>query len=67
MEWISVKHMTPKEHEDVLVYYPNDYPKIMLTYLIGVWDDDNLWWANIPDSCAVTHWMPLPKPPNLEI
>lgn len=69
--WISVKERLPEEGEDVLVFgqYLNDIAKVL-----GVrsrYRGDQEWkytWEG-PDEWVyrendVTHWMPLPKPPE---
>lgn len=64
-KWISVKERLPEIGRSVLIYYPK-------------WDGDEIQVAKLEDDemmfdiCgefnigtgAVTHWMPLPKPPK---
>ena len=64
-QWISVKERLPEIGKSVLIYYP-------------YWDGDEIQVAKLEydemmfDVCgefnirvgAVTHWMPLPKPPK---
>ena len=56
-EWVSVDDMLPEMHKNVLALYT--YGKIMIS------------WRNSDDSWLleklygpVTHWMPLPAPPE---
>lgn len=65
VKWISVKDRLPEIGKSVLIYYP-------------YWDGDEIQVAKLEydemmfDVCgefnirvgAVTHWMPLPKPPK---
>ena len=64
-QWISVKERLPEIGRSVLIYYPK-------------WDGDEIQVAKLEDDrmmfdiCGefdigtgvVTHWMPLPEPPN---
>lgn len=64
-QWISVKDRLPEIGKSILIYYP-------------YWDGDEIQVAKLEydemmfDVCgefnirvgAVTHWMPLPKPPK---
>jgi hypothetical protein len=78
MEWISVKDMLPgtKPHQDwfksenVLVLIKKD---IVVTahYEHGQFDGEEPWtnwWDHWCEECIepvlVTHWMPLPEPPE---
>ena len=58
--WISVKERLPEEGKTVLV---TDGLFVHHGYLI-----DNRWWsyASCPEGFATTHWMPLPKPPEVQ-
>lgn len=62
MEWISVKDEMPNVDQRVLVYQKDGvhggHP-IDIEYLLsdGFWRDQGFW-------SGITHWMPLPKPPN---
>ncbi|TDB41250.1 DUF551 domain-containing protein [Photorhabdus khanii] len=73
MEWISVKDKLPKHREYVLAY-TNCFDIVMFYY-------DILWFECCTyisiDSCTddtierngviVTHWMPLPNPPEVKL
>jgi hypothetical protein len=57
-EWISVEDRLPKKHETVLVFINvGKYRFISTDFLCssGKWYDQ---------GTDVTHWIPLPKPPN---
>ena len=67
-EWISVKERLPEHGEVVLVCDNREAtPYIGLWTLepnIGggdCWNDEAGWWRPFAE---VTHWMPLPEPPN---
>jgi len=60
MEWISVKDRLPKD-EVIAIGYQNE---TIIGYVSG--DDENGFSCE-NDGCVldnVTHWMPLPEPPN---
>jgi len=63
MEWISVKDGLPetKLDENVLVYTTSGVviSRLVKEYGNFVWQ---LPWGNFTED--VTHWMPLPKPPQ---
>ncbi len=66
--WISCRDRLPKKDIDVLVYYPYwcETP-IQVAHLNcdGLTFDLSDGEFNLPFH-AVTHWMPLPKPPKEE-
>jgi len=67
-DWISVEDRLPENGQDVLLVHMirDDASSIM-----SGWVDNNYWFENcyygkaarIPAS-DITHWMPLPSPPN---
>ncbi len=68
MEWISVKDRLPEHGQDVIVYGP-DGVVAYVTYMAN----DNLLYTGfyfdvggeyITLLKGITHWMPLPEPPN---
>lgn len=76
-EWISVEDRLPEVGEEVFIYSPNGL------HTMGVWDTATRtkhYWCI--DMCAawgydsyrekisssdITHWMPLPEPPDVGI
>lgn len=82
MEWIEVKSEKPSSDHPVLIYYviPEEYRSrcIVHAYVDVGWYDPSYdkWFAESIDYDGfsssrvipfVTHWMSLPKPPNIEI
>ena len=66
--WISVKDRLPEEGTHVLVY---GKPKIgEVPYIVDqIYEGDwMLWgvWNNVSRGYIVSHWMPLPAPPEAE-
>lgn len=63
-EWISVKDKLPELFELVLLYIPDDAP--FQTVREGFLTPYRMWHAALYDRdySAVTHWMPMPKPPK---
>jgi hypothetical protein len=69
--WISVNDHLPKEKVLVLITHkPNrhhSYPTPWIAYLDHDTADENVKWIS-PwqewDIVSVTHWMPLPNPPE---
>lgn len=57
--WIPVSERLPEEGVEVLVFdEKGDY----LTDCLRRWQNGSLNWEN--DDDGVTHWMPLPEPPE---
>jgi len=78
-QWISVKDHLPKNDENVLVYHSDDFHISVgyfeiknVQYYIesdgSKFYTDNGWETEIPwaPKGPVTHWMPLPKPPEVK-
>lgn len=71
MEWISVKDRLPHD-DDVVILFSHDYGLFTLGFYMsekrvmsqGFWRIDDSDTAQKLDF--VTHWMPLPQPPNLD-
>lgn len=66
MNWISVKDRLPEDEEAVLVYYRFDDESKMsfygiLTYYV---DEPYPHWQHEGIGLKITHWMPLPEPPE---
>ena len=63
-EWISVKERLPQEFVSVLVYMPEERP--LPTVHEGYVTNQGKWYAHFfeREPFEVTHWMPLPEPPN---
>lgn len=61
-EWISVKDRLPEEKRYVLVWKADTEAFAFSMYYaeIGVWVSPG------EDVISVSHWMPLPSPPNTE-
>ena len=67
MEWISVKDRLPEKEKEVLVYWTNT-SQCKRHYEIIYYTGDH--WFCLDDKVRpwikVTHWMPLPEPPEVE-
>lgn len=65
--WISVEERLPKEFVSVLVYMPEERP--LPTVHEGFLAREGVWYANHFDRepMEITHWMPLPEPPEVEV
>jgi len=61
-KWISVKERLPEEADEVLVFCRNgETTWTNLAHRVG-----KQWWrVGVPMQC-VTHWMPMPEPPEEE-
>ena len=68
-EWISVKDRLPEGEEDVLVCLTSK-ELVVGAFVETPISDDRLWMLSHGEdfyafsSCGVTHWMPLPEPPE---
>lgn len=67
--WIKVEDQLPENYEQVLCWYLSSNDEYY--YTIGCYSHKYKMWDTDIDGneCAygckcVTHWMPLPKPPN---
>ncbi len=64
--WISVENRLPLDTKTVLAWVPNNLCHYMVTLRPnGEWSswqgDYRYWWCD-----EITHWMPLPEPPEDE-
>lgn len=66
-KWISVEDRMPKPFVSVLVYMPEERP--LPTVHEGFLAREGMWYANHFDRepMEITHWMPLPEPPEEEV
>lgn len=63
-EWISVEERLPNNYAEVLCFL-SDLEFIILTYTnYGIWK--NGWIEGEAEDFRITHWMPLPKPPQMK-
>lgn len=61
--WISVKDRPPEDHVAVFVFDSvcrNIY-KAWMSHDLGEWFSEEY----LPDFLNITHWMPLPEPPEV--
>lgn len=60
-KWISVNEQLPEKMQSVLVYRDGDMG-------VDFIDDNGGWFWDDPDELPppVTHWMPLPAPPEVK-
>lgn len=65
MQWNKTAEILPEINQNVLCYFPTkDYgPKIMVAYK-EVGGAPNNWFSESSRWGIVTHWMPLPEPPE---
>ena len=59
-KWIPVTERLPEPFEIVYVYIPKD-KRITDAYITR-----HMEWVGVRMNCEVTHWMPLPEPPEGE-
>jgi hypothetical protein len=63
--WIPVSERLPQEDEDVIVF--TDEENEMGVHVASI-DEDGVWCPSHGDGWmfpTVTHWMPLPEPPEV--
>ena len=67
MEWIAVKDKLPIDDNGKLVADDGSMRWGNLSsYGLGWYNSRNKCWVTLPVSFYVTHWMPLPEPPEIE-
>jgi hypothetical protein len=71
MEWISIKDRLPEDEELVVIFNGSDDEYPILTAKLSSPGPNGTWYEPIHhewdiDFKFVSHWMPLPKPPNQE-
>lgn len=67
--WIPVTKMLPENIDDEVLVCTEDYGKSCLGFVTVAIYDGSGWlecWKRKTYLTAVTHWMPLPKPPQEE-
>lgn len=65
--WIPVTKMLPENIDDEVLVCTEDYGKSCLGFVTVAIYDGSGWlecWKRKTYLTAVTHWMPLPKPPK---
>lgn len=63
-EWISVETELPKSIERVLLLCKSGH--IEVGYYDSEWQGDSSFTSMRERGYTITHWMPLPEPPNKE-
>lgn len=58
-EWISVEERLPETETSVLVFTERGY-----IFLSWASNEDVFWFYNEEEGDRVTHWQPLPEPPE---
>ena len=58
--WIPVSERLPEANTPVLtISKDNNEP-------VTAWLEDDFWWSSVDWSLSVTHWMPIPKLPEVQ-
>lgn len=61
--WVSVGERLPEDSGDVLLYDGESFYVAYWRNEFKSWDSDKYGW--LPDDVIVTHWRPLPEPPEV--
>ena len=62
VKWVSVNDLLPVNDTNVLVFYGENDVDIEIDYTDFCSEQGHDFWVNSGDG--VTHWMPLPEPPE---
>ena len=67
-KWIPVTERLPEDGSDVLAYlkYADNSRIAAANYYKGTWQDCVMGRLYLTEEGFVTHWMPLPEPPQEE-
>ena len=71
--WISVEERLPTDEKTVLAYYgfgnchDGDLGMMFMGTLAYFCFDPDPHWQHASYNLVVTHWMPLPEPPEVEV
>jgi hypothetical protein len=63
-EWISVEERLPEENGVFIVSLKESGYEYLVYFDVRSYADGE--WRNIPDKFTVSHWMPLPEPPQMK-
>lgn len=67
-EWIGINDKLPKQFQEILTYHGRFIGNLTNVYTYmgdNKWKDHYGYW-NSAEGEGITHWMPLPKLPNLK-
>lgn len=62
MKWIKCSERMPEADVSVLALWNGGIQVLFVHSSTGLWDDGDFW--SCIDHDEVTHWMPLPQPPE---
>ena len=65
-EWISVEDRLPETKSNVLVHYVHSYSQDDGCYALGIVFYNGVRFGLDDTAYRITHWMPLPEPPQKE-
>ena len=65
-DWISVNKRLPEESGDYLVFVEGMIENMLYSKQHSAWNADDLNCHKNYEITTVTHWMPLPEPPEQE-
>ena len=70
LAWIPVSERLPEEFTPVLAFSKDNDKPVTAILAAGFWwsnvDDAGFWCNNVDWALNVTHWMPLPQPPEVK-